>query len=89
MKLGIDNTLQVLDALKTLAIEAIDVAQKGVGLRSLGALMEIAKQAKTLANAARSAIPELGDLDADEAAKLASASFNGVKEILLAVSPVK
>lgn len=89
MHLGIDNTLVVLEALKGLALQAIEVAQKGVGLRSLGALMEVARQAKLLAATAREALPELQDLDADEAAKLASASFNAVKEVLVAVSPVK
>ncbi len=88
MKLGIKNTLAVLDALKLLAVDAVAIAHNGVGLGSLSKLMTIAKQAKILAISAKDALPELADLDGDEAQQLAEASFEAVKSVLLAVNNV-
>ena len=83
--LGVSKTLEVFEDVKVLAVQGIHVVKGGVGLGSLGKLLELAKAVNELIKDVPAALPELQDLDQQESAQLAQAAFGLVKSIIEAV----
>lgn len=92
MALGIDKTLEVFEDLGVLAVSGISVAKKfkdgvsfGKIISSMSELMAIGKSAQELLKDAPDALPELGDLDAGESARIGAAAYSLVRKVLDAV----
>jgi hypothetical protein len=83
---GIDNTLKVLADLQIVSCDLIKVLKKGVGLGSLKVLLGMLDEIKSIAVNAPKALPELNDIDKDEAGRIASASYVLVRAIIAAVA---
>lgn len=85
MTTGIVHTLKMLADVKTLMVDVVHIAKKGVGIGALKEVFEILSEVKTLIAEAPQTLPELKDLDASEAARLAEASYQMVKDIITAI----
>lgn len=84
--LGIQHSLEVVQDLGRLATTGIELAKHGVGLRSLRKLWDMAEDAKELFDDARAALPELKDLDPEEAGQLARECYLVVRKVIDAVA---
>ncbi len=85
MELGINKSQLFIEQLSEVCVNAVKLAKKGLGLGSIGLLLDMARSAKELVTEAKGVLPELADLNADESALLGAAAFNAVKNVLAAI----
>lgn len=83
---GIDKTLETLDDVGELVADAVTLVKRGVGLGSLPRLLEILRDVQALAEDAPAALPELKDVDAVEAGRIATSAYTQVKKIVAAIA---
>jgi hypothetical protein len=85
--MGIDKTLETVADLQKLAVDGIALVKSGpIGFGSLGRLFVILSDIKELANDAQAAMPELKDVDATEAGRVAAATYTLVKAVMVAIA---
>lgn len=82
---GIQETLETIQALKELVVDAIDVSKGGITFSDLAKLFEIIGDLKDLADSAPKALPELKDLDAGEIGQISAAAYQALREIVLRI----
>lgn len=86
---GIDKTIETFSDLGKLSSDLIAIVKAGgFKLSVLPSILDLAKQVGELVADAPSAIPELKDLDAAEAAQVGAAAFELVKSLISALSAV-
>ena len=83
---GVDKTLEVIQDISGIVTASIAVAKSGVNLGSIPAFLKIAQHAVELLKDAKAALPELKDIDGNEAAKIGEASYKLIREIVAAVA---
>lgn len=84
---GIEKTLATFDDVATLTVDVIAIVKAGgFKLSVLGKIFELASVVGVLISDAPAALPELKDLDAAEAAKLAGAAYDMVKKVITATA---
>ncbi len=81
-KLGIDKTREVFADLEVLVVSGVKLTKSGIGIGSIGKIVDIGNAVNELIKDVPGALPELQDLDGDESAKLGEASYRLVKAIL-------
>lgn len=86
MVLGIDHTKKVVLSIGALVVQGVGIAKNGVGLTTLPKLLSILQSVKSLSSEAQAALPELKDVDANEASELVSVVYGVVKDVLVAVA---
>lgn len=84
MTVSIDKTLETIDDVGKLMIDVVALMRSGVSRASLGRARAIVGDLCELASDAPAALPELADLDSDEAIRLGGAAYTLVKKILIA-----
>ncbi len=83
---SIDNTLSVFSELSKLSLDGISIVKAGgLKLSELGKLLDVAIQIGKLVKDVPASLPELKDLDAQEAAQVGAAAFDLVKGIIVAI----
>lgn len=80
-KLGVDASLKVLAAVGELVVDGLDVV-KAPALGKLKKVLELVDDVLAVASAAPDALPELAELDAEDAAKLGAAAYAVVKKVV-------
>lgn len=86
---GIVKTLETFDDLGKLSVDLIAVFKGGgVRLGMLPTLLDMVTQISELIKDAPAALPELQELDAQEAAMIGGAAFSLVKKVIVALSAV-
>lgn len=80
-KLGVDASLKVLAAVGELVVDGLDVV-KAPSLAKLRKVLELVDSVVDIAAAAPAALPELAELDAEDAAKLGAAAYAVVKRVV-------
>ena len=88
-KLGIQNIVEIMDALKVLGVSGVKIAKGGIGLDDIPKVIELAKQYEVIEAAikdAEIAVDEAKDLDQGEAAMLVGKVFELVSAIKTAQS---
>lgn len=90
---GITRTLEVMEELGTMAAIGVTLAKDFKGGTGLGAVLRNADKIMSLAAAMTeliadlpAALPELRDLDAQEAAQLSTATYAMVRKIIAAAA---
>lgn len=84
--LGIQHSKQVIADLGKLAVDGIALVKKSSGLGEIRAVLALMGDFKALVSDARSALPELKELDAQEAAQLAEQSYEAVRAVVAALA---
>lgn len=82
---GIQNLLDTIESVGELVVDVTELVKRGIGIGSLGKLFEVLGDAKELVENATASLPELTDVDADEAGLLASAAYVQIQRIVTAV----
>ncbi len=82
---GITHTLKMLANIKEILIEVVALAKHGIGIGAVGQIFALLGQVKSLIAEAPAVLPEIKDLDAQEAGKLAEASYDLVKATIQAI----
>ena len=82
---GIVETRKAFLGIAELAADAISLVRNGIGFGSFAKILEILSDIKVLAEAAQKALPELMDIDEEEAGELATAAYQAIRRILEAV----
>lgn len=84
MSLSIDKTIKSLDDLGELVLDVMALVKRGIGLGSLASLVEAVSDLRELSEDLPGALPELADLDASEAARIAAAAYSQLQKIVAA-----
>jgi hypothetical protein len=82
--MGIDKTLEVFESLGSLAATGLQIAKGGIGIGSIGKILDVMKDINELVKDIPAALPELQDIDGAEAARIGQAAYGLVKKILAA-----
>lgn len=80
---GIDHTKKTIESLSTLVTDLVSVAISGIGFSTIPKLFQVAADIKEIASEIPQSLPELNDLDAQEAAQLGSAAYDIIKNIIV------
>lgn len=84
---GIQKSLETLESIGNLSVDAIAIVKAGgFKLSVLPKILDALNQINELVKDAPAALPELADIDAQEAAQLGAASFALVKKVIVAIS---
>lgn len=84
---GVEKTIETFDDLGNLAVSVISIVKaKGISFGTLPKLLDMLNQINELIKDAPLALPELADLDGQEAAQVGGAAFGLVKKVLSAVA---
>lgn len=84
---GIDNSLALIAKVRDLSLETVEIV-KDVGPKTISGfirLRAIYLEIKPLVKKAPDALPELKDLDMDEAVQITDAVYNSLRTIVLAI----
>lgn len=68
-----------------LVVQGVGISRNGLSLSSFPQLLGILQSLKTLSLEAQAALPELKDIDVNEAAELAAIVYGVVKDVVAAV----
>lgn len=82
--MGVEHTTKFLHALTHLVVEAIGLAKNGVGLSTYRQGLSMLAQMRVLVLEAKESLPELKDLDTDEAVELGHVAYKCVARIVAA-----
>ncbi len=92
MKVGIEKSLEVFSDLGLMAVSGVQIAKSfkngiGIGtiLGSMTQLVALGKSVEELVKDLPAALPELVDLDGQEAARIGQAAYDLVRKVLEAV----
>lgn len=86
MTTGIDHTQRVFVELSGIVISAIEILKNGNNVfKNVGPLMSLANNARGLVIDIPSVLPELRDLDEQEALQLAHSAYDCLKGIMDAI----
>jgi hypothetical protein len=85
MALGVQKSLEVITDVEVLVVEVVDLLKSGVSLSKFGKILTIVGVVQELVADAKEALPELKEVDAAEAGKLAEASYKAVQKIVQAL----
>lgn len=80
-KLGVEASLKVLAAVGELVVDGLDLV-KSPALSKLKKVVELVDDVVSVAAAAPDALPELAELDGEDAAKLGAAAYAVVKKVV-------
>ncbi len=82
MVTGVGNTLEVIESLGTVAANAVGVLRGKASWGDIGKLLSLLSEVKDIIAAAPGVLPELIDVDANEAAQLGRAAYEAVKRVV-------
>ncbi len=80
---GIDHSKKVLAELGEMAVDLVDVAKHG---KSLKVIWDLFEKGKDLMKEASKSLPEVKDLQADEAKELVELAYKVVKDVVAAIT---
>lgn len=80
--LSIDHSKKMIMDLGKLVGDGVQIVKHGVGLGSIYQIFQVIADVKELIMEAPHALPELRDIDSQEAGELASAAYEMVKHII-------
>jgi hypothetical protein len=75
----------MLADIKEILLEVISLAKHGIGIGAVGQIFAMLGQVKSIIAEAPAVLPEIKDLDGQEAGKLAEASYDLVKSMIQAI----
>lgn len=88
--MGIENTLRVMDDLKTLIMDTLDLLKSGPpSLQSVGKILTLVRDIQVLIADAPGAFPELKDLDSAEVGQLSARSYDDFKDIIVGLTNIR
>lgn len=84
---GVEHTAKFLEALTHMVVEAIHISKTGVGFSAYRRVMGLMGEMKIMIHEAKESLPELSDLDTEEALELGDVAYKCVAKIVMAASP--
>ncbi len=81
---GVEHTSKFLYALSHMVVEAIGIAKHGVGFSAYRQVMGMMGEMRVMVSEAKEALPELADLDTDDAVELGKVAYECVAAIVTA-----
>lgn len=82
---GIARSVETIQDVGEIVVDLAVLMKHGLGLGSISKLLAVLADVKELIADAQAALPELSDVDANEAGQLAAASYTQIKRIVAAV----
>lgn len=83
---GVEHTTKFISVLSTMVVEAISISKNGVGFSALRKAMGMIGEMKVMLSEAKGALPELKDLDKDEALQLGELAYKCIADIISAAA---
>lgn len=80
-KLGVVSAIKTIEVVSELVVDVVDLLKGGL-LGKVSKVVELVQDVTGLVAAAPDALPELLELDAEDAAKIGEASYRAVKKIV-------
>lgn len=81
---GVEHTTKFLNGLSHMVVEAIGIAKNGVGFGAYRQVMGLMGEMKSMLAEAKLSLPELKDLDGDDAVELGQVAYECVAAIVAA-----
>lgn len=82
---GVEHTIASIQALDKILIDLVLISKQGVSFSNFSQLLKLLADVKVFADNAKSALPEIEDVDLSEAGELAMAGFILAKDVMLAI----
>jgi hypothetical protein len=87
-KVGLKETLEIVKAVKLLAVTGVEIGKDGLGVEDIAKALELVKKLDVVFEAVKGlhlVDDELKDLEQDELLQLGAAAYDLVKDVILAV----